>query len=206
MDARVSASDPAALVSGAAGDAPALLPAADAGLGGGLRTPALNGPFARFRAAARESVWTPVALKATSIALGMLGLAAIGAWSTLAGAGTAPAPNSPHASAPIAVATAAPASAAPATPASAPADPAKAAAPGTTPDGKVILNTATVGDLTKLPRIGEKRAQAILDLRRRLGKFRQATDLLRVRGIGRKTLRQLLPLLVVDPPAPAKTD
>jgi competence protein ComEA len=53
----------------------------------------------------------------------------------------------------------------------------------------------------KLPRIGAKRAQAILELRQKLGKFRQPTDLLRVRGIGRKVLKQMLPLLVVDAPA-----
>jgi competence protein ComEA len=64
------------------------------------------------------------------------------------------------------------------------------------------LNQATADDLMKLPRVGPKRAQAILDVRRRLGRFHQPTDLLRVKGIGRKTLRQLLPLLVVDPPAP----
>jgi competence protein ComEA len=63
------------------------------------------------------------------------------------------------------------------------------------------LNHATADELMKLPRVGAKRAQAILELRQKLGKFRQATDLLRVRGIGRKTLKQMLPLLVVDAPA-----
>jgi competence protein ComEA len=70
-----------------------------------------------------------------------------------------------------------------------------------TTDGKVILNIASADELTKLPRVGPKRAQAILELRRKLGRFRQPTDLLRVRGIGRKTLKLMLPLLVVDAPA-----
>jgi competence protein ComEA len=159
----------------------------------------------------RESVWAPVALKATSIGVGMLGLAAIGAWSTLAGAGTevnAASVGAKQAAAVVASATASPNGAVRAAPSSgsdhAEAPAAPGASAGTTPDGKVILNTASLDDLTKLPRVGRKRAEAILDLRKRLGKFRQPTDLLRVRGIGRKTLRQLLPLLVVDAPPPPR--
>jgi competence protein ComEA len=71
---------------------------------------------------------------------------------------------------------------------------------GVTAEGKVVLNQATADELMKLPRVGPKRAQAILEVRRRVGRFRQPTDLLRVKGIGRKTLRQLLPLVVVDGP------
>ena len=73
--------------------------------------------------------------------------------------------------------------------------------PGLTADGKVILNTADAATLTRLPRVGGKRAQAIVVLRERLGRFRRPTDLLRVRGIGVKTLRKMLPHLVLDPPA-----
>ncbi len=65
------------------------------------------------------------------------------------------------------------------------------ASPGLTADGKVILNLATITDLRKLPGIGQKRAQAILDLRQKLGgRFRKVTDLLRVKGIGGKRLAQ----------------
>jgi competence protein ComEA len=82
---------------------------------------------------------------------------------------------------------------------------ASAAAPpssaGVTSDGKVVLNEATAEELLKLPRVGPKRAQAIIEMRRRLGRFHQPTDLLRVKGIGRKTLRLMLPLVVVDDPA-----
>src|SRR5690606_3928980 len=45
-------------------------------------------------------------------------------------------------------------------------------APGLTPDGKVILNTASVRDLTRLPGVGERRAQDIVAMRTRLGRFR----------------------------------
>lgn len=67
-----------------------------------------------------------------------------------------------------------------------------------TPDDPVVLNTATVDDLRRLPGIGEKRAMAILTLRVKLGRFRQIEDLLRVRGIGRKTLSRLRPLVRLD--------
>ncbi len=65
---------------------------------------------------------------------------------------------------------------------------------------KIVLNTAEVADLTKLPGVGAKRAQAILELRARLGRFRKVTDLLRVRGIGVKGLRKIEPLVVLDLP------
>lgn len=68
------------------------------------------------------------------------------------------------------------------------------------PDGRVVLNLAGEGDLTKLPGIGPKRAQAILALRQRLGRFRRVEDLLRVKGIGRKMLDRIRPAVLLDPP------
>jgi competence protein ComEA len=79
-----------------------------------------------------------------------------------------------------------------------------ASSPGLTADGKVILNLATITDLRKLPGIGQKRAQAILDLRQKLGgRFRKLTDLLRVKGIGVKRLAKLKDKMVLDPPPPS---
>ncbi len=72
-----------------------------------------------------------------------------------------------------------------------------------TADGKLILNLAGADDLTKLPGIGPKRAENILALRKRLGEFKRVEDLLRVKGIGRKALARLKPLVVVNPPSPA---
>jgi competence protein ComEA len=69
-----------------------------------------------------------------------------------------------------------------------------------TPDGKVILNLATASDLTRLPGVGERRAQAIIELRTKLKKFKRATDLLRVRGIGPKSLAKLSEHFVLDAP------
>jgi competence protein ComEA len=71
---------------------------------------------------------------------------------------------------------------------------------GITADGKVILNLATLDELTRLPGIGQKRAQKIVTLRERLGRFKKPTDLLRIKGIGPKSLRKMLPHLVLDPP------
>jgi competence protein ComEA len=67
-------------------------------------------------------------------------------------------------------------------------------------DDPVILNDATEADLRRLPGIGAKRADAILSLRARLGRFRAVEDLLKVKGIGRATLKRLRPLVRLDPP------
>ena len=78
--------------------------------------------------------------------------------------------------------------------------------PGITADGKVILNAASVEELTRLPGVGQRRAQAIAELRTRLKRFRRVQDLLRVKGIGPRSLKRLLPHLVLDPPASAAVD
>jgi competence protein ComEA len=64
----------------------------------------------------------------------------------------------------------------------------------------VVLNTAALEDLRRLPGIGPKRAAAILELRTHLGRFRAVEDLLKVKGIGRATLKRLRPLVRLDPP------
>jgi competence protein ComEA len=103
----------------------------------------------------------------------------------------------PVADSPVAPGPLAPASAPP--PETAPTSPSHTRA---TPDDPVILNTATVDDLRRLPGIGEKRATAALALRTRLGgRFHAIEDLLKVKGVGRTTLRHLRPLVRLDPPA-----
>ncbi len=69
-----------------------------------------------------------------------------------------------------------------------------------TQDGKVILNLATVEDLRHLPGVGQKRADAILALRARLGHFKHVNDLLRVKGIGVRGLKKILPHVLLDAP------
>jgi competence protein ComEA len=61
------------------------------------------------------------------------------------------------------------------------------------------LNTATEADLQKLPGVGPKKAKAILALREKLGgKFKRLEDLMRVRGLKRRALERIRPLVVLD--------
>jgi len=57
--------------------------------------------------------------------------------------------------------------------------------------GKINLNTATVQDLTKLPRIGEKVAQRIVEYRTKHGGFKKTEELMNVKGIGEKTFDKM---------------
>lgn len=59
----------------------------------------------------------------------------------------------------------------------------------------IDINTAELADWEKLPRIGPKTAQAILDKRVELGGFSSIEDLLKVKGIGKKTLENIKPYL-----------
>lgn len=63
---------------------------------------------------------------------------------------------------------------------------------------KIDLNTATAKQLEALPRIGPKRAAAIVKYRKRIGRFTRVTQLLRIKGIGKKTLLRLRPLVTVS--------
>jgi competence protein ComEA len=158
----------------------------------------------------RASVWAPVALRIVAVAAGLSLLAVIGG-SALAGGS---APSSPAAaSAPFASAMPPPPdpaqwadAQAPPLSASAPVDPPREAS-GTphgraTPDDPVVLNRASVDDLRRLPGIGAKRAESILQLRTRMGRFRQVEDLLKVKGIGRAMLKRIRPLVRIDGAAP----
>lgn len=73
-------------------------------------------------------------------------------------------------------------------------------APRSSESGRIILNTATEADFDRLPGVGPKRAQEIVKLRERLGRFRRVSDLLRIRGVGPKTLKKWQDLVVLDPP------
>ncbi|MDC0684274.1 ComEA family DNA-binding protein [Sorangium atrum] len=81
-----------------------------------------------------------------------------------------------------------------------PSDGGTGAPAGVTADGKVVLNLATEADLMRLPGVGPAKAAAILALRAKLKRFRKVDDLLRVKGLGRRSLKRLRPLVLVDPP------
>jgi competence protein ComEA len=59
------------------------------------------------------------------------------------------------------------------------------------------LNAATLEQLDALPGIGPSTAQAILEHRTRIGRFRSVDELLDVRGIGPAKLEQIRSLVVV---------
>ncbi|MCC6550045.1 MAG: helix-hairpin-helix domain-containing protein [Ignavibacteriaceae bacterium] len=55
----------------------------------------------------------------------------------------------------------------------------------------ININTADLQTLCRLPGIGEKTAEKILELRNRIGTFTSLSQLLSVKGIGDKKLEQL---------------
>lgn len=71
-------------------------------------------------------------------------------------------------------------------------------------DQKVNINTASLADLQKLPRIGPQIAQRIIDYRKENGNFKRIEELMKVRGIGEKVFNQLKDLITVGAENPAK--
>jgi competence protein ComEA len=71
-------------------------------------------------------------------------------------------------------------------------------------DDKVNINTASLAELEKLPRVGPQIAQRILDFRKENGNFKKIEDILKVRGIGEKVYEQLKDLITVGPEAAGK--
>ena len=53
-------------------------------------------------------------------------------------------------------------------------------------DGKININTASVEELAKLDKVGEKYAQRIVEYRETHGSFEKAEDIVKVKGIGPK--------------------
>ena len=74
----------------------------------------------------------------------------------------------------------------------------KAAVPGKDPaPAKVDLNRANAEGLMRLPGVGEKTARLIVQYRSEHGPFRDARDLLQIKGIGEKKLEKLTPFLIL---------
>jgi competence protein ComEA len=61
--------------------------------------------------------------------------------------------------------------------------------------GKVNINTADAKTLTEFTGIGPVTAKKIIAYRRKNGKFRTASDLMNVKGIGEKTMKKMKPQL-----------
>lgn len=180
--------------------------------------PALRETASRFTARMVGSRFAKPIVRVVLAAAGLLLLAFIGKTAVAGAMASAPAVALPALAAPLTAATTA-TTVTPAAPPS-PGPPAAPAAPlqdapgpssppsahtRATAEDPVILNTATIDDLRRLPGVGEKKATAIVALRTRLGgRLHAVEDLLKVKGIGRTTLRHLRPLVRLDPaPLPA---
>ncbi len=72
-------------------------------------------------------------------------------------------------------------------------------APSSASSAKIDLNHASPEQLESLPGIGPSKAAAIISLRQRLKGFNRIEQLLRVKGIGRKTFRRLREHIALRP-------
>ncbi|MQY61157.1 hypothetical protein GH153_04900, partial [bacterium] len=62
---------------------------------------------------------------------------------------------------------------------------------------KININTASLVELQKLPRIGEKVGQRIIDFRKKNGRFRKVEEIMKVKGIGEKMFNRIKDLITV---------
>jgi competence protein ComEA len=62
---------------------------------------------------------------------------------------------------------------------------------------KININSAPADVLDKLPRIGPKVAQRIIDFRKQNGPFKKVEELMKVKGIGEKTFAKLKDLITI---------
>lgn len=69
------------------------------------------------------------------------------------------------------------------------------ASSGDEPVRKININTANLHTLTLLPGVGPKMAERIIAYREENGPFRRPEDLMRIRGIGKKTFAKLKPYI-----------
>lgn len=66
------------------------------------------------------------------------------------------------------------------------------------PTSAININTATVDDLERLPHIGRKTAEAIVEFRTANGPFRRVEHLMLIRGVSETRFAELRPILRAD--------
>ncbi|MBP7416762.1 MAG: helix-hairpin-helix domain-containing protein [Pyrinomonadaceae bacterium] len=66
------------------------------------------------------------------------------------------------------------------------------------PVSAININTATVDDLERLPHIGSKTAEAIIEFRNANGPFRRVEHLMLIRGVSETRFAELRPILRAD--------
>jgi competence protein ComEA len=67
------------------------------------------------------------------------------------------------------------------------------------PASKIInMNSAPVSELVLLPGIGEKTAQAIIEYRKKHGKFNSIEEILNIKGIGIKKLDKIKMFICIE--------
>lgn len=71
-------------------------------------------------------------------------------------------------------------------------------------DVKIDINTASLTELQKLPRIGAKVAQRIIDYRKTHGRFNKIEEIMKVKGIGEKIFKKIKDFITVGTPPKAK--
>jgi comEA protein len=69
---------------------------------------------------------------------------------------------------------------------------------------KVNINTASLDELQKLPRIGPQIAQRIVDFREKNGKFKKIEEIMKVKGIGESLFDKIKDLITVGEKATTK--
>ena len=62
----------------------------------------------------------------------------------------------------------------------------------------INVNTATAAELEKLPHIGRKTAESIVEFREQNGPFRRVEHLMQIRGISEERFRELRPFLKIE--------
>jgi comEA protein len=66
-------------------------------------------------------------------------------------------------------------------------------------DERININTASLEQLQKLPRIGPKIAQRVIDYRKANGDFKKIEEIMKVKGIGEKTFIRFKDMITVGP-------